>query len=258
MRCPDCGAHNPDAARWCGQCLTALAAPEATGGSPDPEGRGTATGGASARPAAHAAPDDAGRDGPDGGRSVTGAPTRPPSEASDARTGAPTAGRDIRERDGEVEWRCPTCDGWSPLGAASCARCGAARTGFGEDAAPSVSPEDGDQLVAWSLLLPGLGHVRAGRTGSGLARAVVALAWLLGGLALGIGALRVGSTPLAALPLLLGAAAVWVATALDVRALVQGRARELLDARGLLWLVAGVTGLLVVVLVFDTMRVAGG
>jgi hypothetical protein len=112
--------------------------------------------------------------------------------------------------------------------------------------------------VLLTALLPGLGHLRAGRVGTGLARVVVASAWLLGAVVLAVGARRTSATPVAAVPLLLGAGAVWAASLRDVRRLGSGEGRELLDARGLLWLVAAVTGLLASVLLVDMMRLTGG
>jgi hypothetical protein len=229
MRCGQCGARNPASATWCSQCFASL---------------GDRT------PAPPPTPVEAPR------------PAEPPSPGSVPPAADPAGAsgdpdRSVRERDGEVEWRCGTCDGWSPLVAPRCVGCGAPRTGFGADEAPTPAPGDADQLVAWTLLLPGLGHLRAGRAGSGVARAVIAVGWLTGGVLLGATALRAGAAPLAALPLLAGALVVWAASVRDVRALARGQHRELLDARGLLWLVAGVTGLLVVTLLLQTTRLAG-
>lgn len=184
----------------------------------------------------------------------------PPTPADPQRREPPQedgTARDVREHEGEVQWRCRICDGWTPLEEPACRRCGAARTGFGVDAPAPVGAQEVDRLVALTILLPGLGHMRAGRAGTGVARAVVALAWLIGAVALGVGAVRSGAAPVAAVPLLLGAVAVWVASVRDVRVLADDGRRELLDARGLLWLVAGVTGLLALALLLDTLRLSG-
>jgi ribosomal protein L40E len=247
MRCDACGARNPAKASWCSQCFASFA--------PTPPAEAPTSGPASDQPA----PPVPGR----APRPAAPAPASPPPERAGTASrpdAAPPTGpreRDVRQRDGEVEWRCAVCDGWSPLRAATCRRCGAGRTGFGVDAPEPVAGEELQRLVVLTVLLPGLGHVRAGRVGTGAARAVIAVAWLVGALVLGVGALRTGAAPIAAVPLALGAAIVWVASVRDVRALGDGRGRELLDARGLLWLVAGVTGLLAVVLLLDTMRLTG-
>jgi hypothetical protein len=242
MRCGSCGARNPDTADWCSQCFVALgSAPAATGDAPG---------------VAPAPTDDPAstRDATPHDRSPGDPAPGPVDEAPGA---TDDGGRDVRERDGEVEWRCATCDAWSSLHAPRCERCGAPRTGFGVDQPEALGPEDAEQLVVWTLLLPGLGHVRAGRVGSGVARGVIAVGWLLGAILLAVGAVGAGTAPVAAAPLALGAAAIWVASVRDVAALARGESRELLDARGLLWLVAGVTGLLVVTLLVQTMRLTG-
>jgi hypothetical protein len=235
MRCGACGARNPATATWCSQCFAGFGQPA----TPTP-------------PAGEHAPTQ---------RDAVGAAT-PGTEDRDV-AGVPAPGpastaRDVREHEGGIEWRCPVCDGWSSLHATSCHRCGAARTGFGVDAPAPVEGRELERLVALTVLLPGLGHLRAGRVGTGLARAVVAFAWLVGAVVLGVGAVRSGAAPVAALPLLLGAVVVWVASVRDVRALAGPERRELLDARGLLWLVAAVTGLLAGALLLDTMRLATG
>jgi hypothetical protein len=232
MRCDACGARNPASASWCSQCFTPVASGEASPPAVDDP---------AVRPVPPQAPPRAPR--------TEGDPSPPRPATSD---------RDVRERDGEVEWRCAVCEGWSTLEAPACRRCGAPRSGFGVDAPGPVEGEELRRLVVLTALLPGLGHLRAGRVGTGVARAVVAVAWLSGAVVLGLGALRASSAPVAAAPLLLGAAVVWVASLRDVRRLAGGEGRELLDARGLLWLVAAVTGLLAVVLLVDMLRLTGG
>lgn len=235
--CDACGARNPADAPWCTQCFTSFAAPAAA---------------LTVEPAPAPTADPAPVDGADG------------AEPSDEDTGAVGGGsqeaqqRDIRQTaSGEVEWRCARCEAWSPLQAGACVACGSARRGFGPDPDEPAETLDEDRLVAASILLPGLGHVRAGRVGSGVARALFALGWLVGGLLLLLAAVRAGAAYLAALPLLAGAVVVWVLTVLDVRSLARGERTERLDGRALLWLMAGVTGALVLVLMVDTWRLAG-
>jgi hypothetical protein len=88
-------------------------------------------------------------------------------------------------------------------------------------------------------VLPGAGHLLAGRTGTGSARLLLWLLWLVGGLSTARGA---GDVRLAApgLVLLAGAAVLWAATLVDVRRLAAGDDAELLAPRPLLWLVGGV------------------
>lgn len=65
---------------------------------------------------------------------VTLAPAGPaPPEQVEEPRPTPDPVGDIRTVDGEVEWRCPRCGGWSPLATGSCTTCGGPRTGFGGD-----------------------------------------------------------------------------------------------------------------------------
>jgi hypothetical protein len=94
-------------------------------------------------------------------------------------------------------------------------------------------------LLAASVVLPGVGHLIAGRPGTGAARLVLWLLWLGPGIAAVLGA----QGAVAALPglvLLAGAAVLWVTTLIDVQRLAGGDGRELLTSRRLLWLVGAV------------------
>ncbi|WP_052667758.1 hypothetical protein [Nitriliruptor alkaliphilus] len=145
----------------------------------------------------------------------------------------------MRTVDGEVEWRCGTCDGWTHLDRATCATCGAPRRGFGElPPPPSFGPDARSRLVAASVLLPGLGHLVARRFGTGLARLLLAASWAIAALVVFLGA---GGGPgrLPAVPLLLGTLVVWAGSVADVAAMIDGRP-ELLRPRVLAWLTGGV------------------
>jgi hypothetical protein len=220
VRCPACGARNSATASWCTQCYAALHA--GAGSAPaDAEGRGTPVAGtAPARP--------------------TVPPTEPPTTSTPVDRGGTTVARDVRERDGEVEWRCGRCAAWSPLLVSACTTCGGSRHGFGGPAADrpgrEVSPA---ATTGLSVVLPGAGHLLAGRPGTGGARLVLWALWLLGGLSIvrGAGGARVA---MPGLVLLVGAAILWAGTLVDVRRLTAGDDRELLAPRPLLWLVGAV------------------
>jgi hypothetical protein len=217
VRCPACGASNTERASWCTQCFRDLREPA----TPGPE-RGPASADAAA-----------------GGQ---GAGTRG------------SGARDVRSIDGEVEWRCVRCEGWNPLEAGRCTACEAPRHGFGEVAAPpTIDAADRPRLVAATAVLPGLGHLLARRTGSGLARALLGVGWLVGGLAVLRGE---GAGALPAAPLLLGAAVIWAGSLHDVLALGAG-GRELLTPRTLLWATGGVLLALLVTLAVSA-NAAGG
>jgi hypothetical protein len=117
------------------------------------------------------------------------------------------------------------------------------RRGFGTDR-EEVSPREVDPstVLAASILLPGLGHVLAGRTGTGIARMVLMLLWVAGGIALLAGS---GGGALIGAVLLLGALLLWVGTLIDARNLGRSSAPELLRPRALGLLVGAVTLLMV-------------
>jgi hypothetical protein len=110
------------------------------------------------------------------------------------------------------------------------------------ETAPDTPPVNWGAALALSAVLPGGGHLLARAGASGTSRALLYVLWLLGGVAV---ATQGGPAVLVAAPLLLGAAAVWGATLLDVRNLERGRP-ELLAGRTLLWMVIAVTALFMV------------
>jgi hypothetical protein len=210
VRCDRCGARNAEGATWCTQCYASFTAPPA----PAP---------------------------------VSPAPVSP-ERAGQERGGQD---RDVRVVGGAVEWRCRRCEGWSALAAPTCTTCAAPRAGFGEEAATAPSRAvDPVVAVGASLLLPGAGHLLVGRTGTGAARAILWLLWVVPGIA----ALR-ASDGLRALPglvLVLGAAALWAATLVDVRRAAEGDPQEVLAPRMLAWLVGGVVLAVVVAVLVAT------
>lgn len=227
MRCPDCGARNSEDAAWCTQCYADLRPPPV----PQPPTADPQTPQRTASPAAR----PSAVSGPAEG--VPPAPGVSTSSGAGSARGR-TVARDVRDRDGVVEWRCVACDGWSPLDVATCVVCGTRRQGFGdEDDRPSV--EGRTEVLVASLLLPGLGHLLAGRHGTGLARAILAVLWGPGGLLLVL-----NSTGIASLPgwlLVVSAVLLWVSTVLDARSFVAGSDEQLLTTRRLGGLVLAVT-----------------
>lgn len=228
MRCHACGARNPDGAAWCSQCYAR------TDAAPDAPGVSDATGTADRSDAA---------DVPD----ATDAAARGDAAGTTARD---AAARDVRTVGGEVEWRCGVCETWTPLAVDRCAVCGAPRRGFGESE-PLPTPDRADlgRLTAASALVPGLGHLLVGRLGTGIARMVLAVSWLLGGVAIARVASAGSGSIVPAVPLLLGAAVVWAGTLADVRRLVTPGAAEVLGIRVLTWLTVAVLGAALLALV---------
>ena len=227
MTCPSCGARNPPDAAWCTQCFARFGAND-----PTPAGGGLGHG-------------ERDRDEP------VAAPRNGTSTPGEDAGVQASGGRDVRERNGVVEWRCRTCESWNPLLAGSCAVCESPRRGFGTAASTSSILHAGNGTFGASLVLPGLGHVLAGDVGTGLARAVLAVLWVGGGLAMVLS----GEGAAATLPgwvLLGGAVLLWTATALDARRLVAGRTGQLLDTRRLGGLVVLVTGGLVAAVILTS------
>lgn len=230
MRCPACQAHNPDSAEWCTQCYGSLRAPE-----PAPPAAAPATTPATASPA----------DPP-----ATASPATGPGPAEDTSpaSGDPSAvgyvsedGRFRRTEEG-LDWRCHVCDAWNPIERTTCSTCSApfaAETTSGPE--PGELVDESVALLA-AALLPGLGHILMKRTGVGIARALLYVTWLVGGLLLLFSAARAGQSALPSAPLLLGAVALWAATLLDTITLHRGTGQELLQPRVLLWLTVGVMG----------------
>lgn len=208
MRCPTCGASNPDSAAWCGQCYRRFDQ-EVAVETPSSNGSG-------------------GEHTPPGAAPVT----QPPQRAGD--TGGEAEG--FRRVGDELEWECPECGSFNGIELTSCAICG---TSFIERfRSDEPEPERNWQAaLLLSAVAPGAGHLSVGRYGTGAARLLLFAAWIVGALMLATSA---GSGALiAATPLVLGALILWALTLLDVYRLQQGES-EILAGRTFLWLVVGV------------------
>jgi len=239
LRCPACGARNPASAAWCTQCFQSFASDEVGADEPDTPSTGATDAAGASTAIAH----------PPGAEGAT------PTDGAASRAAAPgddlvdASARDVRTRDGEVEWRCATCGGWNALTASVCTACGAARQGFGEPAAATEIRTDREPavVIGASVVLPGAGHLLMGRVGTGIARLLLALLWALGGVAMLAGDAG-GAAQLPAMVLFVGALVVWIGSVVDARSLVMGSSAEVLGSRVLLWLVVGVTVALVAAL----------
>jgi hypothetical protein len=194
-RCPACGGLVSADLEWCSQCFTRFddGGPEA---APEEEATATATEGEPADP-----------ESPAEGRP---APDRASPEAG---IGEGRAVRVVEE--GRVLWDCPVCGQENDLETSVCSRCG---TTFGRlfeepQPPPRTSPE---RAAVLSLLVPGAGHVAAGRVAEGVARAVIfafTLGMVVAILAAGGG---LGGPLVPLVVLFVGAAAtLYLATAVD-------------------------------------------
>lgn len=203
MRCPQCGATNPDSARWCGQCYHRFDEPAA---EPAPAQEPV--------PDAHDV-------------IATEAPAPPPVEPAAA---------GIRRAGDELQWACPQCEHYNPLELPHCEVCGSAFIERFRDSEPE-QPHNWRAALAMTAVAPGAGHIAVGRYGTGVARLVLFAGWVLGAVALGASG---GSRALLVVaPLLLGVLVLWGGSLVDIYRLQQGE-REILGGRPLLWLVVAV------------------
>lgn len=253
MRCPSCGARNPDSAAWCTQCYQTFAD---EGAAPAEAEEASVPADAEPDAADHPDADPGGTRGPDAPvgpapvASATG--TGSDDDGTVGEVGAPVgdaAARDEGERfrgaDGGLEWRCAVCSSWNPLEASACSICGAPFGRTVADEPETVVDRDATTVLLLSAVLPGAGHLALGRTVDGVVRAVMYVLWLAGALALLRAAAGTPAPALPAAPLGIGALALWVLSALDAVGLAEGSRDQLLTPRVFLWLVVGVVGALI-------------
>lgn len=219
MRCPACGARNAGSADWCSLCYAPLRTEPPV--APPPEAP---------------APDTP----------TTGAPTG-------------TTSRDGRFRRTEegLDWRCAACETWNPIERQTCVSCSAPFTrAFAPEEAQTPPDVSEPVAVGTSLLLPGVGHVLLGRSAAGALRIILYVTWLIGGLVLLRAAAGSGQPVLPAVPLLVGALVVLVASVVETQRTVTGDETVLLTPRVTLWLVVAVLGALMLSFFAATMAVA--
>jgi hypothetical protein len=206
-------------AAWCGQCFAPLPGPgAATEGVPEPE-------------------------------TVTVPGATDPGGATERATTTTKAST-------EPTWPCPVCDTLNPIELDACGVCGTSFAALMKqiEAPASVSP---DEAMRWSLIFPGLGHRKVGRSLDGLTRGI--LFALLGGMALLIALGGLHSSVLIGLfaLYLAFAVAVYVGSAVEARHLAEGGGL-LLPTRQILWagviVVMASLGLLVVSVITATKR----
>lgn len=178
------------------------------------------------------------------------APASAASPAPAQGTVEPTSSEGFRRVGDELQWACPQCGQFNSIDDVACVVCG---TGFVERFRAAEEPEpprNWNQALAFSALAPGAGHIAIGRYGSGWARLLLFVTWVIGAVLMG----GSGGAGRAVVPLLLGAAVVWGGSLVDLRR-IQGGQEELLAGRRLLWLVLGVLLLLGVALVTSALQI---
>lgn len=138
------------------------------------------------------------------------------------------------ERAGEPTWVCPACEHENAIALDRCEVCG---TPFAQlFAEPERRVEiDPSTAFRWSLLLPGLGHWKAGYRLDGLARMVL-FVWTFGTVVVLVATRSAGVGAAGALLALyaLFAVAVYVVSAIDARR-VASRLDPVISSRTLLW-----------------------
>ena len=224
MRCPACGASNPEGAAWCGQCYRRFDEPEV---------------------AQEVAPKEIAPHSPESDPAQPGTP-------DDAAAPATAAGEGFRKDGDVIEWECPQCGNFNAIELQHCDVCGSSFLDRFRTEEPE-EPRNWNAALVMTMLLPGAGHLAVGRYGSGWARIVLFAGWLLGTLML----ISAGGSQgvVMGTPLLLGALILWVMSMVDVYRLQQGDS-EILVGRHLLWLVVGVLLMLAVAL-FSTIGSVG-
>ncbi len=236
MRCPACGARNAETAEWCTQCYVRLDG--ASSGAPAAAPDGPPAAPTTTPPATHeVTPGPATGPAPVTPEVPAGSGPGPGAEAT-------SDGRFRRTPEG-IDWRCELCETWNPLERTTCSSC---RSPFARTIAPTAEVElpdvDETTAVIVSMLLPGAGHLMLKRTGAGILRMILYVSWLVGGLLLLRAAASSSQSLVPAAPLLLGALAVLVASAVEVQQMTTDNDLTILTPRVTLWLVVGVLGML--------------
>jgi ribosomal protein L40E len=158
---------------------------------------------------------------------------RPEPELEPRAPSAPIAGQP-----GDAVWPCPVCGERNPIELDACRVCGTpfAQLLRDQTARPAIPPRD---AFLWSLIFPGIGHAKAGRTADGVARGtlfvltfgmtlVVVLAGVSNAALLGVVAL-----------LLTSALTLYLGSALEAYRIADGGS-AFVSPRTLLWATVGV------------------
>lgn len=238
IRCPSCGGLNPSGAQWCGQCLRRFADTE-----PSRNAAEVPPAAAVPRPPA-AAPRETGDARAAPGESETGAALL---AAEGVSRGAFTVTKE------GITWTCPTCESPNPIDSYVCSVCG---TSFSRMVHPPREAKDRDPNMATlvSLFFPGAGHAYLGLWPEAIARAVVSL-WALSVAVIAAFGANQSSGRLVTFLFGMIAFALWGINAHDTyRAARKENDMVILKGRGFLFLVLGLLGLLLLILVESALR----
>lgn len=195
-RCPACRALVSVDAEWCGQCFASLSMPQAPG-----------------RPDVGLAP---------AATAVTPSRGEPKADGSPERIASAAAA-----------WPCPICDHANPIHADICQVCGTTFASLmRRDEAPvRIEPKE---ALAYSLLLPGLGHYKMRRAADGVARGVLVLVMFAMALLVFLSGVRTGVLFTVFAMFMALALAGYGGTAYEAHRIARG-GEPLVSARTLLW-----------------------
>lgn len=205
-------------AAWCGQCYAPMTLE--AGPAPGDVHREVAEG-VDGEPA------------PERGASATETPRTPLAVAM------PGGGR-VEVAEGTASWDCPVCGDRNTMDVSLCATC---QTPFARLFEAPVRTEEIEPKAAagWSLLLPGLGHWKAGARADGVARIVLSV-WTLGTVLIMLLSRPDGGGFGATFPLfvlyLVSAVGLHAESAVDAHRVASGL-DPLVSSRALMWFAAG-------------------
>jgi ribosomal protein L40E len=184
------------------------------------------------------------------GQCFTSLKKQPDPEPESAPPVPPTATTEAKE----ALWPCPVCRERNPIELDACRVCGTpfAQLFRQEAERPEISPRD---ALLWSLIFPGVGHAKTGRTADGIARGTLFV--LTFGLTLVIALGGVSNAALLGVIalLLLSAIAIYVGSALEAYRIADG-GTAFLSPRALLWATVAVIMLAVALLAASVVTVS--
>jgi len=162
IRCPNCGALNPEGAAWCGQCHERFRAPEPPAPPPPPPAQ---------------APGAAGVASPEleleleAGTVVDQTPGTGVGAPAPAAVGTKRGAFEVTE--GGIQWTCGVCGSRNPIDSQTCDVCGAPFADTVRDRREDHVKGDPNNAAMYSLFFPGAGHGYLGLWGDAIARAVI-------------------------------------------------------------------------------------
>jgi hypothetical protein len=233
IRCPFCGGLNPAGAQWCGQCLKPFPKDEPVVEAPPPP--------------AEAVPDAT----EPAVEQVVDVAATPAGAAAAVTTAQPGPGGEPRAFSVSAEgitWTCPTCETPNPIESDVCSVCG---TTFAQMVHPEPERPERDPNTAAliSLFYPGAGHAFLGMWSEAIARAVVST-WAVAVALIAAFAGEQASGRLITIMFGLVAFALWAVSAHDAyRSARHEKQQVILKGRGFLYLVLGLLGLLLLIVV---------